>query len=251
MGSLAISFVVVGVVMGGALLGMVIQSRFAEHCQDADAKDIVKPAMALIATLSALVLGLVVATAKSSYDGKSDQVRQMTAKIIALDNILVDLGPDSAQFRRELRLGIGQVADRIWQEGAASEKQPFHASADVLAFVNQIARLTPRDEAERGLQARAVQTIDDIAKARLLLFAQSGVSIPAPFLIILTFWFFVLFASFTLFSKANPLALAALTVCALSIGGAIFLLLELDSPFAGLMQFPSSLLRGALAPLGP
>jgi hypothetical protein len=251
MGSLAISLVVTGVVIGGAMLGMVIQSVWSVHCQDADAKDIVKPAMGLIATLSALVLGLVIATAKSSYDEKSNQVRQMTARIIALDNILVQYGPETTVMRTQLRHGIGQLAERIWQEGAGSEKRPFQPSAEVLTFLGEIEGLSPRNDSQRLLQVRAVQTLDEIAKARLLLFAQAGTSIPTPFLIILVFWFASLFVSFTLFSKANPIAFAALAVSALSIGGAIFLLLELDNPFSGLMQIPSTLLTNALSPLGP
>lgn len=249
MSSLAISFLVVGIVMCGALLGTAIQSRYEAHCQNPDTKDIVKPAMALIGTLAALVLGLVVATAKSSYDEKNDQVRQMTAKVIALDNILREFGPNAAPLRKELRHGIGLVADRIWQEGAAAEKRPFQASVEVLAFMNTIARLPTQNDVQTTLQSRALQTIDDITKARLVLFTHSGSSIPVPFLIILTFWFFALFASFTLFSKTSPVALAVLLVSALSIGGAIFLLLELDSPFAGLMRISSSLLRDSLPPL--
>ena len=249
MGSLTISLIVVGIVLLGALLGMAVRSVVPVQSQDADAKDIVKPAMGLIATLAALVLGLVVATAKSSYDEKSSQVRQMTAKIIALDNILGLYGPEALTIRRQLRFGIGMIADRIWQEGAASGKGPFQPSVEALVFLKEIEGLSPKTDLQRALQARAVQTLDEVAKARLMLFAQSGSSIPTPFLVVLVFWLAALFGSFTLFSKVNAVAFAALGVSALSLGGAIFLLLELDNPFAGLMQIPSALLRDSLAPL--
>jgi len=57
--------------------------------------------------------------------------------------------------------------------------------------------------------------------------------------------------SVTLFARANLVVMAALLVCALSFSCAIFLVLELDNPFTGLMGISSATLRGALLPLNP
>ena len=81
------------------------------------------------------------------------------------------------------------------------------------------------------------------------LFAQAGGSIPVPFLIILVFWLSAMFVSFTLFARTNLLVITSLFVCALSFACAIFLVLELNDPFAGLMGISSATLRNALAPL--
>jgi hypothetical protein len=186
MGSLAISSLVVVIVLCGALAGVAAQRFFPEDGPNEHAKDIVNPAMGLIATLAALVLGLVIATAKSSYDDKSNQIRQITALIITLDNVLAQYGPDTVQLRKEVRVGTNHLADRIWLQDTAVQR-PFQPSAEILTFMAQIAHLDPKDDNQRALKARVVQSLDDIAKARLLLYAQAGSSIQAPFLVVLVF----------------------------------------------------------------
>jgi hypothetical protein len=122
-------------------------------------------------------------------------------------------------------------------------------SAHSLAFENELERLTPNNDAQRSLQSRAVQAFTDAAQTRLLLYAQAGGSMPAPFLIILVFWLGAIFVSLTLFARTNLVVMTSLFVCALSFAGAIFLVLELDNPFTRLMGISSATLRSALLPL--
>jgi hypothetical protein len=122
-------------------------------------------------------------------------------------------------------------------------------SAHSLAFENELERLMPNNDAQRSLQSRAVQAFTDAAQTRLLLYAQAGGSIPAPFLIILVFWLGAIFVSLTLFARTNLVVMTSLFVCALSFAGAIFLVLELDNPFTGLMGISSATLQSALLPL--
>jgi hypothetical protein len=99
------------------------------------------------------------------------------------------------------------------------------------------------------LQSRAIQASTEGAQIRLQLFAQTGGSIPVPFLVILVFWLSAIFVSFTLFAQTNLTVMTSLFVCALSFACAIFLVLELDNPFTGLMGISSATLRSALLPL--
>src|SRR5689334_23977436 len=73
---------------------------------------------------------------------------------------------------------------------------------------------------------------------------------PVPFLVVLVFWPCIIFASFGLFAPRNGTVIAAFFVCALSVSGAIFLILELDRSFEGLLQVSSTPLRSALSQLG-
>ena len=127
----------------------------------------------------------------------------------------------------------------------------YESNAQALTFENELERLTPKNDAQRSLQSRAIAAFTEGARTRLLLFAQAGGSIPTPFLIILVFWLSAIFVSFTLFGQTNPVVMTTLFVCALSFAGAIFLVLELDNPFTGLMGISSATLRGALLPLTP
>jgi hypothetical protein len=210
-------------------------------------------ATGLIGTLAALVLGLLIASAKSSFDQKTNQVRQMTATIILLDDLLAQYGPEAASLRTLLRQSILPLANRIWREEEIPASNPVHfeSTAQSLAFENQLERLSPNNDTERSLQSRAIQAFTEGAQIRLQLFAQAGGSIPAPFLVILVFWLGAIFVSFTLFARTNLVVMAALFVCALSFACAIFLVLELDNPFRGLMGISSATLRSALLPLNP
>jgi hypothetical protein len=174
----------------------------------------------------------------------------MTATIILLDDLLAQYGPDTTALRKLLRQGIPPLANRIWHEEAPTGTPVhFESSAESLAFENELERLSPNNDAQRSLQSRAVQTFTEAAQIRLQLFAQTGGSIPVPFLVILVFWLSAIFVSVTLFVRTNLVVIASLLVCALSFAGAIFLVLELDSPFTGLMGISSATLRTALVPL--
>jgi hypothetical protein len=253
MNDLWISLIVFAVIFGGALAGVFVRPLLSEKHLHPDSKEVVKMATGLIGTLAALVLGLLIASAKSSFDQKTNQVRQMTATIILLDELLAQYGPEAASLRTLLRQSIPPLANRIWREEEIPASNPVHfeSTAQSLAFENQLERLSPNNDTERSLQSRAIQAFTEGAQIRLQLFAQAGGSIPAPFLVILVFWLGAIFVSFTLFARANLVVMAALFVCALSFGCAIFLVLELDNPFRGLMGISSATLRSALLPLNP
>jgi hypothetical protein len=253
MNDLTISLLVFAIIFGGALVGVFVRPLLSEKHLHPDSKDVVKMATGLIGTLAALVLGLLIASAKSSFDQKTNQVRQVTATIILLDDLLAQYGLEAASVRNLLRQSIPPLADRIWHEEEIPTSKPVHfeSNAQSLAFEKQLERLTPTNDAQRALKTRAIQTFMEGAQTRLQLFAQAGGSIPAPFLIILVFWLGAIFVSFTLFARTNLVVMASLLVCALSFAGAIFLVLELDDPFAGLMGISSETLRSALLPLSP
>jgi hypothetical protein len=253
MNPLLISLLVFALIIGGALAGVVVRPLLSDEHLHPDSRDVVKMATGLIGTLAALVLGLLIASAKSSFDQKTNQVRQMTATVILLDDLLAQYGSEATPVRNLLRLSIPPLANRIWHEQKLPAGKPvrFESSAESLAFENELERLSPKDDAQRSLQSRAVQAFTEGAQIRLQLFAQAGGSIPVPFLIILVFWLSAIFVSFTLFARTNLVVMASLFVCALSFACAIFLVLELDNPFTGLMGISSATLRSALLPLNP
>ena len=207
----------------------------------------------LIGTIAALVLGLLIASANSTFQTQSSQIQQLSANIVLLDQTFAQYGPETNLARNLLRRGVATMADRIWRENGSDSRRldPFEASAAALSL-HEILKLSPGNETERTLQARAIGTVQELGKTRLLLFAEAGVAaIPMPFLIVLTFWLAILFASFSLFADSNATTVVALCIFALSASAAIFLILELGQPFTGLMSISSEPLRNALAPLSP
>jgi hypothetical protein len=249
MKDLLISFLVFALIFGGAVVGMAVRPLLSEHHLQSDTKDVVKLTAGLIGTLTALVLGLLIASAKSTFDQKTGQVRQLTATIILVDDLLAQYGPEAAPLRKLLRQSIPLLANRIWQEEETptGELIHFESSAESQAFESQLQRLSPGTDAQRSLQSRAIQAFTEGAQIRLQLFAQTGGSIPVPFLVIVVFWLSAIFASVTLYARSNLVVTTSLLVCALSFASAIFLVLELNDPFTGLMGISSATLRSALA----
>jgi hypothetical protein len=250
---MSLSLIAFACVFGGTLLGMFLRSRLSGHHLSSDAKEVVRLGTGLIGTIAALVLGLLIASANGTYETQRSQVKQLTANIILLDRTLAQYGPETDSLRDLLRRGVATLADRIWREkvSASAKAEPFEASTAALAFYDEILKLSPRDEAQRSLRARAIDTSNDVAKARLLLFAKAGGAIPMPFLVVLIFWLTVIFASFSLFADNNATTIAALCIFALSASASIFLILELSQPFTGLMMISDEPLRNALGPLRP
>jgi hypothetical protein len=252
MSSWVLAFVVFAVILGGSFGGMLLRNVLPAHHLVEDSKDLVRLGTGVIGTIGALVLCLLIASAKTSYDTQGSQVRELTANIILLDRLLAEYGPEANAARDALRSSIVPLVDQIWRKGSSgvTPKMPFEPTAMGEAAFHKVQELSPRDDNQRALQARAIQVFADLAHTRLLLFAQTDNPIPTPFLVVLVFWLTIIFASFSLFTRPNATVIAALLIFALSASGAIFLILELSQPFSGLMQVSSAPVRNALAPLG-
>ncbi len=253
MNGIPASLIAFATIFGGAFVGAWLRRRLPEHHLGEGTKDIVRLGTGLLGTLSALVLGLLIASANSSYDTQSTYVRRLTANLILLDEILDQYGPETRTAREFLRRSIGPLVDKIWQRNTADapKQGPFRASAMAEMAYKSIQELTPTNDPQRSLKGQALQTFTDLAQARLELFARAGSAIPTPFLAMLILWLTIIFASFSLFTRLNPTLVVIICIFALSASGAIYLILELSQPFGGLIQIPSSPLLDALEPLGP
>jgi hypothetical protein len=245
MSSLAIASVVLGGSFGAALVGMVLPG----HRLDAASQDAVKLVMGLIATMTALVLGLLIASANTSNDRQSSELKVVSAKIVLLDRTLEFYGPDAKMARDGLRDVVRQTHDRIWSpEGARPEDlNSIETRNASKSNIEELLSLSPRTDLERMMQSRALQDIESISQSRLLMFEDLGGSIKWPFLMILIFWICMLFLGFGLFVRFNAIVTVALFVGALSVAGAIFLILELNDPYHGLMRISDEPLRNAMA----
>lgn len=250
MSPLDIGYIVLACVFGGALLGMALRLILPEHHLNADSKDVIKLGMGLTATMSALVLALLTNSAKSSFDTQRNELTQMSANIILLDRVLAHYGPETKDARALLRLTVAGMIARVWPEDRSKLTSMEPDSAQGEGFFDKIEELSPQNEVQRSLQAQALKTSIDIGQARLLMLEQGGRSIPMPFLVLLIFWVTGIFLSFGLFAPHNATVIATLFLCALSVSGAIFLIMELDHPFGGLVRISSAPLTSAIAHIG-
>lgn len=250
MNPLIISCLAFAVIFGGALFGIWLRSVLPQPHLNTESRDVVRLSMGLIATLAALVLGLLIATAQSSFQTQSNQIKQITANVVLLDTLLARSGPQARPTRVLLRSSLEILIGRIWREqnSAAAKVAPFEASAQSDLFFDKLLEPSPPNDSQPEIRARAVQIGFDLAQTRLL-FAQTDNAIPRPFVLALVFWLTIIFTSFGLFAAPNATVLVSLCTCALSASVAIFLILEMSSPFSGLMAISSAPLSNALMPL--
>jgi hypothetical protein len=252
MSSLLLSAIAFAFIVAGAGIGMLLRRRLPGHHLNDDTKDVVGQGASLIRTMTALVLGLLVVSAKGTFDTEVNQVKQLAAGLIQLDGILAQYGPETRPLRETMRQGVGVMAEQIWrQNGPAAKRVAFEEDHTAEAFFAGLHALSAGTGVQRALKEQALQTAHELAKTRLLLFVNADTPIPMPFLIVLVLWRAILFASYSLFAKPNAAMVGALGVFALSTACAIFLILELGQPFSGLMQIPSDAVRTILPPLAP
>ena len=248
-----VAIIVFTCTFGGALLGMRLRTILPGHHFDDQSKDTVKVGIGLIATMTALVLGLVTASAKTSFDAADSAVKKTAYDILTLDRLLARYGSETGDIRKGLQRAIGARTDQIWPQGASkpANLDPMRSGtgSETEGLGHAIRALTPRDDAQRALQARAMDLTEALLQARWLVLAGTEASIPMPFLVILVFWLTITFASFGLFAPRHATVLAVLFVCALSVGSAVFLVLEMDTPFDGVLRVSAEPFRYTLAHL--
>ena len=252
MDSLSIAGIVFACTFGGALFGICLRRILPEPHLSSDSKDVVKMCTGLIATLSALVLGLLVASAKSSFDSQRTGLQQLSTNLILLDRSLKFYGPETKDAREQLRRTVQLLLDLCWPTDAshATRLDSLELTVSAGALSASIRDLAPKTDSQKAIQSQALQISFELARTRWFLSQGEESSIPPPFLFILIFWLTVLFISFGLFSPGNATVMTVLLICAVSVAGALFLIVELDRPLRGLIQISRKPLHDALGQLG-
>ena len=252
MNSLLVSGILLASTLSGLVVGVWLRRVLPDPHLDNDSKDVVKMGTGLVAAVTGLVLGLLTASAKSSYDAERANLHQMSANIVLLDRALLHFGPEAAATRGLLRKTVTSLIDHLWPANAYQpsglDDPEFAASG--MALLESIRSLPAKSESQQTIKSQALQISMELGRSRWQLHRWEESSIPVPFLVVLNFWLAVLFLSFGLFTPRNATVLAVLFVCAVSVAGALFLIVELDQPFAGLVRISSAPLNNALAQIG-
>lgn len=252
MNAIAATVIAFAATLAGAALGFALHATLPRHHLDGDSKDVVKLVMGLVGTMAALVLGLLIATAKGNYDTQNTYVAQLAADVLLLDRQLAHYGPESGDARAQFRDAVDEGMQRIWPPDEAKSgslaltKSPGASEG----FFDTIQNLVPKTDAQRMDQSRALQLASTLRETRVLMFARQVSAITTPFLVVLLSWLFLLFVGFGLMARINGTVLAALGIGAASVAGAIFLILELETPYTGLIRISSGPVEAVYSQLG-
>jgi hypothetical protein len=249
--SIALGTLVFMCLFGASLIGIVVRSRLPAHHLDSESKDAIRLSTAVVGTLSALALGLLIASANSVYNSAEAELRTSVARVLLLDRVMEHYGPETADARGLLhRLVEGRL---IQGWGTAAERagiDPYDEKQGIEPVQNALRNLVPATEPQRMLQNRALEVSGLLAEAHWMLVESSTEGLPTAFLVILVFWLAWLFLTFGLQAPANPTVIGVMLVCALSVAGAVFLVVDMAHPYLGVIHVSDGPLRAALSHVG-
>jgi hypothetical protein len=252
MNAIAVALIAFVCIFGGALLGLFIRTRLPDHHLSDATREVVKLGTGLIATLAALVLGLLVSSAKGSLDSINEELTQVGAKVVLLDRTLANYGPETKNARDWLRNSLVTTMGRVWPSNGPSQvsSKAVEKTRNIEVLQNMIRGMTPRSDTQRELRSQALLLSTQLAQSRWVIIEQTQQTLPTAFLVVLLFWLAILFAGFGLLAPTNSTVLGILFLCALSVSGAVFLILEMSTPFSGIVKVSSATMHKALDNMG-
>ncbi len=239
-------------VLAGTWFGLLLRERLPGHHLSAESKDVVRLGAGMIATMAALILGLMTASAKGAFDAEDAAIKQISANLLSLDRALANYGPETQELRGALRRIVELRLEVTWPEerGQDALLEVPQSTPVVEGVERQIVNLPESTPEQRAYKSQALALATQLLQTRWVVFGARQSSIPTPFLVIVVFWLAVIFASFGLFAPRNKTVIAVLVLCAFSVAASLFLILEMDRPFGGLMTVSSAPLRFALEHMG-
>ena len=240
--------VIVAILFGSALLTMKLARWLPAHHVNAETRSVVTVVMGVVATLSALVVGLLISTANIAFTDKTHDLSEISANVISLDRLLLRYGPEAQDARVLLRRYVVAKLHDLFPKDESVVPNAEHTATVALLEQAQtrMLELQPSNDVQRWLQSQALQLSSAIMASRWLLAQESGGGTPGLLLVLLLFWFVIIFMSFGLFAPWNPTAIAAIFLCSVGIGTAILTTDELQSPIEGLIRISGTPLVHAL-----
>jgi Protein of unknown function (DUF4239) len=250
MHSTTVSLLVFACSFGASLLAIVGRRYVPAHHMEGDSKDVIKLALGLISTLTALVLGLLISSTYSAFQMQQTEVQQLGVHLFEVDRALAQFGPETHDQRDQLRQMITGIVLRVWPAEGVPTRAPGSLQEEGENLFAGIVALTPKTELQRLAQNHVLQLLESISETRHLLIQQSQGELSRPILFGLLFWVTALFVGFGLLARFNATVITSLFVGSVSVAGAVFLIVEMSRPYGGWVQISSAPLRAVLAQMG-
>jgi hypothetical protein len=250
--TILISSITLVFTFAGSLCGLFLRFCLPDNHLNKDARDVVKLGAGLIATMVALILGLLINSANNSLDTMSNELTQTSTTIVELDQTLASYGSETAQLRQSLRKCVVAVLQTIGPENILKEDatEKLDVGKELRRIQSRLRSMSPQNAAQTILLSEAFQQVKQVTHSRLLLLERRHRRISNFFLIVLNFWLVVIFVSYGLLASRNRTVIGVLFVCALSVSAAVYLLMEMNTPYEGFITVSAAPLRSALEQLG-
>ena len=249
----SVAILAAAAVFAGGLTGLNLHRVLPKHHLTRETQDVVRLGTGTVSILASLVFGLLISTAKGTSDAAGAEMRAYAADVIVLDNLLRTYGAEAEGARAVLRRSTTRLVQDLWPRAAATAAGPGDERAGALLdrLHAAIHALSPGEAGQRRIQDQAIQTTLSLLHRRSRLIEEAEPTVKPLILAVVVSWTVAIFVSFGLNAPRNGTVLGAFLACSLAIGGAVFLILELDEPFAGVLRVSARPMLGALARIGP
>ncbi|MBL8417910.1 MAG: hypothetical protein JNN31_06700 [Dechloromonas sp.] len=242
------AFVAAMLMMAGALVGALLRKHLPSKHFGQETMEAIKLGLGFIATLSALVMGLVISSSKAAYDARAEMVHSAAALIVQFDSNLRQIGPEANPIRLVLKDAVVATMGEIWGRRSLVAGQPeaVVTKRRVGQLEQMLFALVVSSEMQRQAQANAFRLVAELARLNASAFTQHGSDVVMPLLAVVSCWMMLNVAGWNLFAPASRMLMAVNVVCALSVASAVFLILEMDQPFNGVISISDAPMRAAL-----
>jgi hypothetical protein len=250
MSAISISLIVLACVFGGSLLGMALRQVLPKEHLSGESSTTIRLAMGLVITMSGIVVGMLVSTARNTYNARYQELIATSADILMLDRLLADYGPEAQDVRSELRSTVQSGIERVWGDPSLVRVE-MGPSQEIEGLLGRVLALSPKSSEQTLVKTQAVSLAMEVSRTRwLLLIGAVHDSVSTPLEIVVTWWLSAIFISFGLFAPRNPSVLCTLFVAALAVSTAVFMIVQMNDPFMGILKLPVTPLRAAFDQLG-
>jgi hypothetical protein len=245
-----IGLIAFAAILAGAFAGAEVRVRLPKHHLTDETKNLVSVSTAVVATVSALVLGLLISNANTSFTRLGGQVTALSAEILRLDHVLRRYGADAEPARTTLLQYAEHKAADLFPDDPAEVRLSNPSTYELLQRLeDMLLTLKPANPRDQWWLTQAMTLAAKIGDTRWLIAQQIGQGTPKAFVALLIFWLALLFGSFGLFAPPNWTSAVTLTLCALAVAGAVAMFLELEQGFGGLVRISPEPMRQAVKTL--
>ena len=252
MGHYVFSAVVLVLILASAALGSHVRARLADHHFSEDSLAAMRIAVGLVATLSALVLSLLISSGKSSLDLVNSALQHNSVAMIQLDRTLSRFGPSADGLRADIKNDYAQWISLLFSNktGTNAEAESRKIISSTYDIQGRIFALQTADLSQDKLREHAMQLWDDIFAGRWLALEHRRGSIPPPLIAVLVGWLTVIFGIFGFSAPRNWSMCVVFLLCAVSATTAVYVALDLDTPFQGMVNASNTPMMDALKFIG-
>ena len=250
MSSWLIAVIILTLMFGAALAGMAVGARLPDHHRSDASHNVVSVSMAVVGTLTALVLGLLLSIANTSFRTEQQQVIAISTDLLRVDKLLRAYGPETERARGALRqYAAGKLRDMLPPDGGPPDTENDATANLLLEAARIVLELAPAAVHQRWIQGQVVGTVANIGQTRWQLVEESRATVPTALLVLLVFWLVLLFGSYGLFAPAACHHDRGAVLSAVAASGAILLIIDLEQPSRGVISLSADPLLHAVVTL--